>query len=99
LGEAAARGRGVTLGQVAARGRDGITGPRKTGDIGFAALRGGDVVGEHRVVFAAPGERIELVHAATDRAIFARGALQAAKWVVGRKPGLYGIRDVLGLQA
>jgi 4-hydroxy-tetrahydrodipicolinate reductase len=97
LGEAAARGRGVTLGQVAARGRDGMTGPRKTGEIGFAALRGGDVVGEHRVVFAAPGERIELAHVATDRAIFARGAVQAAKWAVGHKPGLYGISDVLGL--
>jgi 4-hydroxy-tetrahydrodipicolinate reductase len=97
LGEAAARGRGVTLGQVAARGRDGMTGPRKTGEIGFAALRGGDVVGEHRVVFASLGERIELAHVATDRAIFARGAVQAAKWVVGHKPGLYGISDVLGL--
>jgi 4-hydroxy-tetrahydrodipicolinate reductase len=97
LGEAAARGRGVALSQVAARGRDGLTGPRKTGEIGFAALRGGDVVGEHRVVFAAPGERIELAHVASDRAIFARGALQAAKWVVGRNPGLYGIHDVLGL--
>jgi 4-hydroxy-tetrahydrodipicolinate reductase len=97
LGEAAAKGRGTRLADVAARARDGMTGARKPGQIGFAALRGGDVVGEHRVLFAGMGERIELVHAATDRAIFARGAVQAALWAAGRKPGLYGIRDVLGL--
>jgi 4-hydroxy-tetrahydrodipicolinate reductase len=97
LGEAAAQGRGVRLAETAARGRDGITGARKPGEIGFAALRGGDVVGEHRVLFAGMGERIELAHVATDRAIFARGAVRAAQWAAGRKPGLYGIRDVLGL--
>jgi 4-hydroxy-tetrahydrodipicolinate reductase len=97
LGEAAARGRGASLEKLAVRARDGITGARKPGEIGFAALRGGDVVGEHRVLFAGLGERIELAHVATDRAIFARGALKAAHWAVGRKPGLYGIRDVLGL--
>ncbi len=98
LGEAAAQGRGVALAEVAQRGRDGITGPRRPGEIGFAASRGGDVVGEHRVVFAGMGERLELAHIATDRAIFARGAVRAAQWVVGHKPGLYGIRDVLGLE-
>ena len=99
LGEAAARGRGASLEKLAVRARDGITGARKPGEIGFAALRGGDVVGEHRVLFAGLGERIELAHVATDRAIFARGALKAAHWAAGRKPGLYGIRDVLGLGA
>jgi 4-hydroxy-tetrahydrodipicolinate reductase len=97
LGEAAARGRGVKLAEQAARGRDGVTGARKAGQIGFAVLRGGDVVGEHRVLFAGMGERIEIGHLATDRAIFARGAVKAAQWVAGRKPGLYGIRDVLGI--
>ena len=98
LGEAAARGRGVALAEVAQRGRDSISGPRRAGEIGFAALRGGDVVGEHRVVFAGMGERIELAHIANDRAIFARGAVRAARWAVGRKPGLYGIADVLGIE-
>jgi 4-hydroxy-tetrahydrodipicolinate reductase len=97
LGEAAARGRGVKLAEQAARGRDGVNGARKAGQIGFAVLRGGDVVGEHRVLFAGMGERIEIGHLATDRAIFARGAVKAAQWVAGRKPGLYGIRDVLGI--
>ena len=97
MGEAAAKGRGARLADLARRGRDGITGPRKAGEIGFAALRGGDVVGEHRALFAGMGERIELAHLATDRAIFARGAVKAALWAAGRKPGLYGIRDVLGL--
>ncbi len=97
LGEAAAEGRGVQLGRVADRGRDGITGERVAGHIGFAALRGGDVVGEHDVVFAAAGERIVLRHIATDRAIFARGALKAALWGIGRKPGEYDMMDVLGL--
>lgn len=97
LGEAAAEGRGVNLKDVADRGRDGITGARKKGDIGFAALRGGNVVGEHTVIFAADNERIELTHKAGDRALFARGAVKAALWAPGRPPGLYGMKDVLGL--
>jgi 4-hydroxy-tetrahydrodipicolinate reductase len=78
-------------------GRDGITGARKRGDIGFAALRGGDVVGEHDVIFAAPGERIVLRHLATDRQIFARGAVKAALWGQGQPPGEYSMLDVLGI--
>ena len=97
LGEAAAEGRGVKLADVADRGRDGITGVRKRGDIGFHAIRGGDVVGEHDVLFAAPGERIVLRHLASDRAIFARGALKAALWGLGKTPGQYDMVDVLGL--
>jgi 4-hydroxy-tetrahydrodipicolinate reductase len=99
LGEAAARGRAVALKDVAARGRDGITGARKTGAIGFAALRGGDVVGDHYVIFAGEGERLELVHKASSRKIYSRGALRAALWVVGKKPGVYAMADVLGLNA
>lgn len=98
LGEAAARGRNVTLQDVADRGRDGITGARERGHIGFAALRGGDVVGEHDVIFAAPGERVVLRHIATDRAIFARGAVKAAFWGLGKAPGAYDMVDVLGLR-
>lgn len=97
LGEAAAEGRGVELSDVSDRGRDGITGARKRGDIGFHAIRGGDIVGEHDVLFAAPGERIVLRHLATDRAIFARGALKAALWGQGKSPGQYDMVDVLGL--
>lgn len=97
LGQAAAEGRGVALGAVSDRGRDGITGPRTRGHIGFSAVRGGDIVGEHDVLFAAPGERIVLRHVATDRAIFARGALRAALWGQDRKPGEYDMMDVLGL--
>lgn len=97
LGEAAAEGRGVGLAQVADRGRDGQTGARRPGAIGFAALRGGDVVGEHDVVFAGMGERVVLRHVATDRMIFARGAVRAALWGQGRKPGEYSMADVLGL--
>ncbi|WP_170755981.1 4-hydroxy-tetrahydrodipicolinate reductase [Ruegeria lacuscaerulensis] len=97
LGEAAAEGRGVNLADVSDRGRDGITGARKRGDIGFHAIRGGDIVGEHDVLFAAPGERIVLRHLATDRAIFARGALKAALWGQGKAPGQYDMVDVLGL--
>ncbi len=97
LGEAAAEGRGVTLNDVRDSGRDGITGARKTGDIGFSAIRGGDVVGEHDVIFAAAGERIVLRHLATDRAIFARGALKAALWGQDKGPGAYDMMDVLGL--
>lgn len=97
LGEAAAEGRGVTLADVADRGRDGITGARQRGHIGFHAIRGGDIVGEHDVLFAASGERIVLRHLATDRAIFARGALKAALWGQGKSPGQYDMVDVLGL--
>ena len=97
LGEAAAKGRGVVLGDSSARGRDGHTGARRRGDIGFASLRGGSVVGEHTVIFAAEGERLELTHKAADRGIFSRGALRAALWGKGRPPGLYGMADVLGI--
>ncbi|HZT51823.1 MAG TPA: 4-hydroxy-tetrahydrodipicolinate reductase [Stellaceae bacterium] len=97
FGRAAAEGRGIDLAAASLRGRDGITGARPKGAIGFASLRGGDVVGEHVVIFAADGERIELTHRATSRRIFARGAVRAARWAVGRPPGLYGMKDVLGL--
>lgn len=97
LGEAAAEGRGVALSDVRDSGRDGITGARKKGDIGFTAIRGGDIVGEHDVLFAAEGERIILRHIATDRAVFARGALKAALWGQGKAPGEYDMLDVLGL--
>jgi 4-hydroxy-tetrahydrodipicolinate reductase len=97
LGEAAAEGRGVSLPDVKDSGRDGITGARNRGDIGFSAIRGGDVVGEHDVIFAADGERIVLRHLATDRAIFARGALKAAIWGQGKASGEYDMLDVLGL--
>ncbi|MBU0725631.1 MAG: 4-hydroxy-tetrahydrodipicolinate reductase [Alphaproteobacteria bacterium] len=98
LGEAAAAGRGVALDDVAQRARDGHTGARKAGDIGFAVLRGGDVVGDHTVVFASMGERIELTHKASSRQIYADGALRAALWTRGKAPGLYGMNDVLGLK-
>lgn len=98
LGNAAAEGRGIDLGKRSVRSRDGHTGARKPGDIGFAALRGGTVVGEHTVMFAGPAERIELVHKAEDRMIFARGALHAALWARNQKPGLYSMIDVLGLK-
>ena len=97
LGEAAAEGRGETLEALRVPAREGITGARKEGSIGFAAIRGGDVVGEHDVIFAAPGERLVLRHLATDRAIFARGALQAALWGQDKGPGEYDMMDVLGL--
>jgi 4-hydroxy-tetrahydrodipicolinate reductase len=87
----------VALDAVADRGRDGITGPRGRGRIGFASIRGGDIVGEHDVIFAGAGERIVLRHIATDRAIFARGALKAALWGQDRAPGEYDMADVLGL--
>ncbi|MDF1856681.1 4-hydroxy-tetrahydrodipicolinate reductase [Pseudooceanicola sp.] len=96
LGAAAAEGRGVALDQVSDRGRDGITGPRGRGHIGFSAIRGGDIVGEHDVVFAADGERLILRHIATDRAIFARGAVKAALWGLDQGPGEYDMADVLG---
>ena len=97
LGRAAAEGRGIDLNQRAVRGRDGNIGARCAGDIGFASLRGGSVVGDHTVIFAGPAERIELAHKAEDRMIFARGAMRAALWARGRKPGLYSMADVLGL--
>ncbi len=97
LGEAAAEGRGVALADVSDRGRDGITGARKRGDIGFTAIRGGDIVGEHDVMFAAAGERIILRHIASDRAVFARGAIKAAVWGQGKPAGAYDMLDVLGL--
>ena len=97
LGRAAAEGRGVKLESVSVRVRDGHTGERRRGDIGFATLRGGSNVGEHSVIFAADGETVELVHRATDRGIFARGAVKAALWGRGKGPGLYSMMDVLGL--
>lgn len=97
LGNAAAEGRKIALDKNSVRSRDGNTGARKTGDIGFASLRGGTVVGDHTVIFAGPSERIELTHKAEDRMIFARGALAAAKWGKGKKPGIYSMADVLGL--
>ncbi len=96
LGLAAAQGRGVAHDAVADRGRDGQTGERRRGAIGYAVLRGGNVAGDHSVIFAADDERIELAHKATDRAIFARGAVRAALWTKGRAPGLYDMADVLG---
>jgi 4-hydroxy-tetrahydrodipicolinate reductase len=98
FGRAAAEGRAVNLAQRSVRGRDGVTGARQAGDIGFASLRGGSVVGDHSVIFAGPAERIELTHRAEDRMIFARGALHAALWARGKKPGLYSMADVLGLK-
>ena len=97
LGRAAAAGRGVDLDTVAARARDGHTGARRAGDIGFAGLRGGDVVGDHSVIFATEGERLELTHKASSRAIYARGAIKAALWARDKGPGLYTMKDVLGL--
>ena len=97
LGEAAAEGRGVKLEDVADRGREGITGARKRGDIGFTAIRGGDIIGEHDVLFAGEGERIVLRHIASDRSLFAKGALKAALWGQDQKPGEYDMLDVLGL--
>ena len=96
LGEAAAEGRGVGLGQVADRGRDGVTGPRKEGAIGFSVVRGGGIIGEHSVIFAGESESLTLSHSAIDRGLFARGAIAAAVWVRGRPPGLYDMQDVLG---
>ena len=97
LGEAAAAGRTVALDEVAVKSRDGHTGAREKGTIGFATLRGGDVVGDHSVIFASEGERIEITHKASDRVIFARGAVRAALWAQDRPNGLYSMRDVLGI--
>ena len=97
LGEAAAAGRGVDLGAVSQRTRDGHTGARTPGDIGFANLRGGDVVGDHTVIFAGDGERIEITHKASSRTIYAAGAMRAALWAKDQAPGLYSMKDVLGM--
>lgn len=97
LGEAAANGRGIDLKQHSDRGRDGITGARKAGDIGFASLRGGSVAGDHHVIFASEHERIELVHRAETRAIFARGAVKAATWLTRQKAGRFNMQEVLDL--
>ncbi len=97
LGEAAAKGRDIDLKTQSVRARDGHTGPRQTGSIGFQTLRGGSVVGDHTVIFAGEGERIELTHRAQDRSIFARGAVKAALWGRGKGPGVFSMRDVLGL--
>jgi 4-hydroxy-tetrahydrodipicolinate reductase len=97
LGQAAAESRGISLGENSVRSRDGHTGARPDGAIGFASLRGGTVIGEHEVIFAGPAERIVLAHVAEDRSIFAHGAVRAALWGQGRKPGLYAMADVLGL--
>lgn len=99
LGRAAAAGRGVDLETAGRLSREGHTGPRPRGEIGFATLRGGDVVGDHTVVFAADGERIELTHKASSRQVFAAGAVRAALWSKGRAPGVYSMKDVLGLAA
>ena len=96
LGAAAAAGRGVTLEEAAQYARHGVGEARRRGAIGYSVFRGGDVVGDHTVTFAGTGERIELAHRASDRMAFARGALRAAQWLVGRPPGLYSMRDVLG---
>ena len=98
LGEAAAEGRGVNLAEVSDRARDGITGARRKGDIGFTAIRGGNIIGEHDVMFAAAGERIILRHVASDRSVFARGALKAALWGIGQPKGHYDMLDVLGMR-
>ena len=98
LGEAAAAGRGVRLEDVRDMGREGITAGRKVGDIGFVAIRGGDIVGEHDVLFASPAERITLRHVAQSREVFARGALKAAEWAQDKLPGEYNMFDVLGLK-
>lgn len=97
LGEAAARGRGIALADHSERGRDGITGARKQGAIGFAALRGGSVAGDHQVIFATEGERIEIGHRAENRTIFARGAIRGARWLMAQAPGRYDMKGVLGL--
>jgi 4-hydroxy-tetrahydrodipicolinate reductase len=98
LGRAVAEAHGETLAKVAVFDRHGTFAPREPGSVGFAVLRAGDIVGEHTVIFAAAGERIEITHRATDRATFARGALRAAAWLVGRPAGLYGMENVLDLR-
>jgi 4-hydroxy-tetrahydrodipicolinate reductase len=98
LGEAAARGRGVELSAVERRTRDGIAGPRPSGEIGFAVLRGGGLIGEHSVAFVSDEEILSLSHSARDRSLFARGAVEAARWIAGKPPGLYDMQDVLGFR-
>jgi 4-hydroxy-tetrahydrodipicolinate reductase len=98
LGAAVAEGRGVTLERTARKSREGITGERPVGEIGFAAIRGGGVVGEHSVLFAAEDEILTLSHSARDRTLFARGALAATRWIKGRPPGEYDMQDVLGMK-
>jgi 4-hydroxy-tetrahydrodipicolinate reductase len=98
LGEVAAAARGTTLERDGVYARHGVTGERKPGAIGFSVARGGDVVGDHTVYFAGPGERIEITHRSTSRATYAQGAMRAAKFLVGRPPGLYDMHDVLGLR-
>jgi 4-hydroxy-tetrahydrodipicolinate reductase len=97
LGESVAKARGRTLNELAVFDRHGVDAARKAGSIGFSVVRAGDIVGEHTVTFAAAGERLELTHRTTDRMIFARGALRAAAWLIGRPAGMYGMKDVLGL--
>lgn len=97
LGRAAAKGRGRAFDDVAVLSREGHTGPREQGQIGFATLRGGDVIGDHTVIFAGAGERVEIGHKASGRDVFAAGAVRAARWVAGRGPGLYTMRDVIGI--
>jgi 4-hydroxy-tetrahydrodipicolinate reductase len=99
LGRAAAQGRGVDLDEVAVRARDGLTGARRAGDIGFSVMRGGGIIGEHSVAFAAEEEVLTLSHSGLDRALFARGAVVAARWLAGRPAGLYDMQDVLGFNA
>jgi 4-hydroxy-tetrahydrodipicolinate reductase len=98
LGQSAAQGRGTDLAANSTRGRDGITGPRSVGSIGFASLRGGSVAGDHSVIFASDNERIELIHRAENRSVFATGAVQAALWLIGKDAGRYTMSDVLGIE-
>ena len=98
LADAAAEGRGVALDDVARWTREGVTGARPTGEIGFSVMRGGGIVGEHSVVFAAEDEILTLSHSARDRGLFARGAVEAAAWLAGKPPGAYDMRDVLGFR-
>lgn len=97
LGQAAAEGRGIELEQSSERGRNGISGPRKDGAIGFSSIRAGEVIGEHTVIFGGVSERLELKHIASDRSLFAEGAIRAAQWVRDKAPGFYSMADVLGL--
>ena len=98
LGEAAARGRGVDLGKVARHGREGITGARPPGEIGFSVMRAGGIIGEHSVVFGSDEEILTLSHSARDRGLFAKGAVAAARWLAGRPAGAYDMQDVLGFR-
>jgi 4-hydroxy-tetrahydrodipicolinate reductase len=98
LGEVAAKARGATLEANGVFARHGVTGERKEGSVGFSAARGGDIVGDHTVFFAGPGERIEITHRSSSRATYAQGALRAARFLAGKPPGLYDMADVLGLR-